>query len=376
MTERKAAEAERSAADPAVRPAQRSAHGSSAQSAPAVPLAGFAGRVGERAAFALQRLAGNRAVAASLSEIGRVAAAGRAVAVVGKPTSKAAAAPDGAEQILSTEGAFRAAGVTTLPAPGAPDLVVGSPTQQGGQWRASIQPASVTPDRATSLYPGPGVHHMSPDAVGQARHRDVTPAASDEIKDGEEEHLLDLEWARHFAYDTTADTINTVAAGPPSTGATAEQAREAACQAVRSALPAQARWPDGTEPITHWRRLYGQLVSVTRERDTPKRWHSISTEIVMDPAEKRRLNLPVADGLYRYVAGSTQVGAHPSEAQVRARYDSLGGTAAPTGGATTGGGSGTGGGAATGGGSSTGGAGTGSGTTAPPTSSAREAPRE
>ena len=369
MTERKAAQAERSAADPAVRPAQHSAHGSTPQSVTSAPLSAFSGRGAERAAFALQRFAGNRAVAASMSEIGRTAESRPTLDVVGSPTSTVAAAPDGHERILATEGGFRAAGVTTLPAPGAPDLVVGTASQQpGGQWQASIQPTSVTPDPPISLYPGQGLHRMSVGPVGQARHRDVTPAASDEIRRGEEEHLLDLEWARHFAYDTTADTINTVAAGPPATGATADEARQAACQAVRSALPLQARWPDGTAPIMHWRRLYGQLVAVTRERDTPNRWHSMSTQLVIDPAEKRGLNIPAEDDLYRYIAGSTQVGQHASEAQVRGRYDSLG---------TAGGG----GAAGAPGGSSPGGVGTGSGAagvgpTAPPTSSAREPPRE
>ena len=62
----------------------------------------------------------------------------------------------------------------------------------------------------------------------------------------------------------------------------------------RSAVPAQARWPDGLDPITHWRRTYGRLVAVTRERDSPNRWHNMSTEIVMDPQAKQQLGVPEA----------------------------------------------------------------------------------
>lgn len=367
MTERKAA----NAAQPLTEAAKGPANHSLRETAPAPLWAGWRGGGAERAAFSLQRLAGNRAIAASLAEIASTAASRASVGVVGTPTSTIAAAPDGHERILATEGGFRAAGVTTLPAPGAPDLIVGSPTQQPpGQWQASIQPTSVTPDPPTSLYPGPGLHRMPPGEAGQTRHKDVTPAASDEIRRGEEEHLLDLEWARHLAYDTVAETINRVAAGPPATGATADDARRAASQAVRSALPPQAQWPDGRVPIQHWRWLYGQLVAVTRERDRPNRYHDMTTQIVLDPAEKRRLNVPVGDELQRYLAGTTKVGQHASEPEVRARYDSL----ATGGGGTSGGSPGAGG--TPGGAGTPGSIGGATPTVAPPTSTYRPPPEE
>jgi hypothetical protein len=40
-----------------------------------------------------------------------------------------------------------------------------------------------------------------------AQDRYVSDAASNEIKAGEEEHLTDLEWARHLAYDQVADAV-------------------------------------------------------------------------------------------------------------------------------------------------------------------------
>ena len=100
-------------------------------------------------------------------------------------------------QIANTATGMHAAGVTSLPAPGAPDVVVGAPVKQtDDKWQATINPTSVTPDLATSLYPGPGVHDEAPTSTGRAQDRDVTVAAANEIKAGEEEHLSDLEWAR------------------------------------------------------------------------------------------------------------------------------------------------------------------------------------
>jgi hypothetical protein len=275
--------------------------------------------------MSLQATAGNRAVAASLADIsaGAAGTAG-ALKVVGSPASTAAPAAGGVLQIAGTATGMRAAGVTTLPAPGAPDVVIGAPLRQNdGRWQATVNSTQVTPDTPTSLFPGQGVHDENPTATGMAVHRDVTPAASDEIRRGEEEHLLDLEWARHLAYDQVADAVNRVAGSGPSTGATGDEARSAAMAQVRSAVPPQARWQDGVDPITHWRRVYGQLVAVTRERDQPNRWHNMSTAIVMEPAEKRRLGVPVADELLRYMAGTTQVGQHPAGPLVQDRYNSL-----------------------------------------------------
>jgi hypothetical protein len=277
-----------------------------------------------RAALSLQASAGNRAVAASFAAIARAASRAGSLSVVGSPTSTAAPPAHGVLDIANSASGLRAAGVTSLPAPGAPDVVIGAPLQQaGGRWQATINPTSVTPDAATSLYPGAGLHDEEPTATGLQVHRHVTPAAADEIKRGEEEHLLDLEWARHLAYDQVADAVNRAAAAGPASGATSDEARQAAMFQVRSAVPEKARWPAGTDPITHWRRVYGQLVAVTRERDQPNRWHNISTEIVMEPAVKRQLHVPVSHELRRYIAGTTQVGQHQSDPLVNARYQSL-----------------------------------------------------
>jgi hypothetical protein len=283
----------------------------------------------ERTALDLQASAGNRAVAASITDINAAHAARPSVAMVNAVASVAAPPAGGVLQIGQT-GGMKAAGVTTLPEPGSPDVVIGAPLQQAdGTWQAKVNGTSVKPDAATSLFPGPGLHDDNPTETGIAVHRDVTPAASDEIKRGEEEHLLDLEFARDFAYDRVADAVNRVSAGGPATGKSAAEAKQNAMDQVRGEVPAQSRWPDGVDPVLHWRRLYGKLVAVTRDRDT-NGWHNMSSEFVLDDVAKKKLGVPKEDELVRYRAGTTQVGKHPSGPEVQARYDGLPAGPAPT----------------------------------------------
>jgi hypothetical protein len=274
-------------------------------------------------ALFLQSSAGNRAVASTLAQIRGASRQDHALRVVGSPTSTAAAPRGGVVQISNAAAGMHAAGYTSLPAPGAPDVVLGAPLQQSdGSWQATINPTTVTPDPATSLYPGEGLHDDEPTPDGTPRVRDVTKAASAEIKAGEEEHLMDLEWARHYAYDQVADAVNRAAASGPLTGKTPDDAKAVAMYRVRSEVPDKARWPDAKQPIAHWRRLYGQLVAVTIERDKVNKWHDMSGGPIFDPAERKKLGVPKGSELWRYVAGSTQVGKHPSEPEVTARYQS------------------------------------------------------
>ena len=108
-------------------------------------------------------MAGNRAVAASLGAIAGAADLDGALHIVNAVSSTAAPPRGGVLQIANTATGMHAAGVTSLPAPGAPDVVIGAPVKQtDDKWQATINPTSVTPDLATSLYPGPGVHDEAP----------------------------------------------------------------------------------------------------------------------------------------------------------------------------------------------------------------------
>jgi hypothetical protein len=295
------------------------------------------------AVLELQRRAGNRAVtaalapqAATLADVAAAASARPGVTVpfpfpidfeaVGvaatTPSSSAAPAPGGVRRIRDARGGgTRAAGYTSLPVPTPPDLVVGEPQRRGDEWVAPVLPTRSVPDRPTSLYPGPGVHDLGPGPTGQQRHLHVTDDMADLIRRGEEEHLADLEWARHLSYDAAAAVVNAAAESEPPAGRTPAAARSLAVEEVRAALPAPLRWADGEDPGLRWRRTYSRLAHVTIERDE-NHWHDLTSAFVLDPAEKRRLGVPAGDELTRYVGG-TEVGQHPSAALVRARFAEL-----------------------------------------------------
>lgn len=307
----------------------------------------------QRTVSSLQRSAGNRAVAealaestprrdsgpapASLSAIDSTATSqpGAAAFIFPIPIdfeaigvslraarSSPAPPPAGAERIRDERGGGgRAAGYTSLPAPTPPDLTISQPVRQAAGWVATVQPTSVGPDVPASLYPAPGVHDLGPGPTGQQRHVHVTPPMSDVIRAGEQEHLLDLEWARHLSYDRAAATVNAVAEAQPPVGETPAAARQLAAREVRSALPSQLRWAEGEDPVRPWVRAYSRLAHVTIERDQ-NRWHDMTSAFVLDPAEKRRLGVPVQDELTTYVGGP-KIGEHPPAQLVRGRFAEL-----------------------------------------------------
>lgn len=231
--------------------------------------------------------------------------------------------PAGAHRIRDERGGgSRAAGYTSLPAPTPPALTIGDPERREGGWAAPVRPTSVQPDTPVSLFPGPGVHDLGPGPTGQERHIDVTPEMSNLIRQGEEEHLLDLEWARHLSYDRAAAAVNAVSASGSPVADSPAAARQRAAEAVRSELPAQLRWRDGDDYLGPWLRAYSRLAHVTIERDQ-SHWHDMTSAFVLDPAEKRRLGVPVADELTRYMGGP-EIGQHPSAPLARARFSELG----------------------------------------------------
>jgi len=302
----------------------------------------------QRALAGLQRSAGNAAVVEALtarppasahaSSLGAIAgaAAGRpglavlpfpldfeAIGVsIGAGRSAPAGPPTGARRIRSAQGGgTRAAGYTELPAPRPPELSIAQPQRVEGGWSAAVQPTANDRPVPTSLYPAPGVHEVGTNAGGQQSQVHVTPDMSDVIRQGEDEHLLDLEWARHLSYDRAASAVNAAAEAPAPVAATPEAARRLAERQVCAALPPALRWPLGSDPVRPWIRAYSRMAHVTIERDQAG-WHSMTSAFVLDPAEKRALGVPVGDELTRYVGGP-QIGRHPSAPLVRARFAEL-----------------------------------------------------
>lgn len=305
------------------------------------PLAPLRARVLE-----LQRLAGNRAVGALLAaakpaapgEVVDAATSAPGVRVpflpipvdiealgvalgAGAPTP--APAPGGAQRIRDTRGGgSRAAGYTSLPVPTPPELRVDTPRREGDGWVAPVHPTRSVPDTPVSLYPGPGVHDLGSGPTGQRRHLHVTEEMSELVQRGEQEHLLDLEWARHLSYDRAAAAVNAAAEAPAAPRPTPEAARAAALETVRAGLPGALRWAPGEDPGLRWRRAYSRLAHATIERDQ-NGWHNLTSAFVLDPGEKRRLGVPVDDEVTRYIGG-TEIGEHPPAELLRARFAELG----------------------------------------------------
>jgi hypothetical protein len=295
----------------------------------------------------LQRRVGNRAVARALAppspaapvmttpaQIGARAAATHGAAIpvmldfeaiavsLGAGRSVPVAPPDGAQRIRSAQaGGTRAAGYTELPAPTPPELKTAEPRKVEGGWVARVQPTANDRPQPTSLYPAPGVHQLGTNAGGQQQHLLVTQQMSEVIRQGEAEHLLDLEWARHLSYDRAAAAINAAADSDGPVAATPDAARQGAEAQVCAALPPQLRWARGTDPVRPWVRAYSRMAHVTIERDEAG-WHAMTSAFVLDPAEKRAVGVPIGDELTRYVGGP-QVGQHPSAPLVRERFAEL-----------------------------------------------------
>ncbi|HYN68787.1 MAG TPA: hypothetical protein VEX41_01085 [Candidatus Eisenbacteria bacterium] len=230
--------------------------------------------------------------------------------------------PGGANQIRDENGGgSSAAGYTSLPAPTPPELVCDEPQRREDGWVAPVRPTAVGGDAPVSLYPAPGVHDLDPGAAGQERHLHVTADASSLIRQGEDEHLLDLEWARHLSYDRAAAAVNAVAASPPTPAPDAAEARRRARRQVQDALPRQLRSAPGADPVAPWIQAYSRLAQATHERDN-QGWHDLTSAFVLDPQEKRRLGVPEHHELKRYTR-APGIGKHPSAELMRARFNEL-----------------------------------------------------
>lgn len=323
-----------------------SAHRSSAphERVPLAVLVRADGGTARRGLLHLQRSAGNRAVAASLarrpsqptvlpptptpspaspSAIAAAAASHAGVHVVGSPAPTEKPATDGIRQIKALPLGGNAIGYTRLPFIRPLRLRTAEPKQIEGGWIAPLEPTSVQADGHSSLYPGPGAHELR--AEGEQKvHGYLSEKVSGIVREGEMEHLLDLEWARHLTYDTAAETVNALAAAEPPVADSPDAARALACQQLRAALPAQLRWADGQSPNAKLEAVYGSLEQVTHSRD--RGWHNVPDETIRAPHVeadmKERLGIPKEDRL-REFNHRGEIGKHPPEVIVPARFAKL-----------------------------------------------------
>ena len=122
-------------------------------------------------------------------------------------------------------------------------------------------------------------------------------------KRGEEEHLLDLEWARHLAYDQVADAVNRAATAGPASGATSDEARQAA-MFQRPLGGARQGALAGRHRSDH---TLASRLRPTRRGDTGARpAQPLAQHQHRDrdgAGGQAQLHVPVSDELRRYIAG-------------------------------------------------------------------------
>lgn len=150
-------------------------------------------------------------------------------------------------------------------------------TNGRNQHFATVQPTQTADVIHDSFYPGPGDHEfpaVAPALAGGAsRYQSfyrISPALSNLIRQGEQEHLDDLQRAYELTYSLIARVINQISQrefGPANTPNEADQLAE---QTLARLLPAAL----GSHPI-NWPRMLDRLLDMTETRDR-QGWHSLS----------------------------------------------------------------------------------------------------
>jgi len=227
----------------------------------------------------LQRLAGNRAVAAelgSMREGRRVVAVGHAVNVV------PSAPPKGLQEIRATKGGRGILGNTvTSIEPSPPLLRPEPPTKTAEGWTSRARRARVPELDFEVLYPTAGRHELAPH-----NFLDVTEHWSEQIHEGEKEHVEDGLLAWQSTWKLIGKVIEALAkesgpAQPSSEAATLDLWRR-----FVSKLPSDLR-PEGDAPTEEsqtakWgmdeKTLFRTLLGATTRRDT-RSWHAPSVDI-------------------------------------------------------------------------------------------------
>lgn len=257
------------AQEPAIAPARTSAH-----PAPwALASRSAAGEhldLGSRIALAgdLQATVGNAAVAHLVGLV---------------RTDRRKEPPGGVREIGEAAGSPGNRGLTRSTYVANPPIFrIGRTEQVGGTW--NVKPAEV---RLPSLdyevfWPAPGRHRVG--AYGSGNHLlQVSEDWSNRLLAGENEHVADTDRAWEMTWGRVASAINAMASGAPSTGATADAARDAAWQEFRRRLPEPMR-PTGDTPTVEAQEakwgpddaatIFRRMMGETRRVRDLSGWHT------------------------------------------------------------------------------------------------------
>jgi len=253
----------------------------------------------------LQRLAGNRAVAAEIGSWRN----GRVVLGVSNVHLKAhpSAPPDGVRQIRESRNGGGLLGRTVASIdPSPPLLRAETPVKVDHGWTCQAIPARAPEPYLEVYWPTAGRHEMYPHV-----YLDVSKEWEDRLKAGEDEHVSDHTLGWEVTWGTVSETIANLAQAPGPVQATEDAARKDLWRRFSGALPADLR-PNGAEPTddaqtTQWgfepsTTLFQRLFGATTARDH-RGWHTTSSELGHQTGQDE----------FRHVGGTTRIGEVSSE---------------------------------------------------------------
>lgn len=253
----------------------------------------------------LQRLAGNRAVAAEIGSWrnGRVVFGASNVDLKAHPS----APPDGVRQIRESRNGGGLLGRTIASIdPSPPLLRAETPVKVDQGWSCRAIPARAPEPYLETYWPTAGRHEMYPHV-----YLDVSKEWEDRLKAGEDEHVSDHTLGWQVTWGTVSEAITGLAQAPGPVQPTEDAARKDLWRRFSGALPADLR-PNGAEPTdeaqtAQWgfepsTTLFQRLFGATKARDH-RGWHTTSSE----------LDHQTGVDEFRHVTGTTRIGAVSSE---------------------------------------------------------------
>jgi hypothetical protein len=251
----------------------------------------------------LQRLAGNRAVAAEVgsSRNGRVVVGVSKVELKTHPSSP----PAGVRAIRESRGGGGLLGRTVASIESAPPLLrADAPIKSDKGWTCQALPTRAPEPYLEEWWPTAGRHEMYPHI-----YLDVSQDWEDRLKAGEDEHVADHTLGWQLTWAIVSQAVAELAKAPGPARPTEEAARSDLWERFRAALPADlrpggdaatdeaqaAKW--GLEPTTS---LFRRLFQGTKARDQ-RGWHTTTSELDSQEGPDGRDEI-------RHVAGTTRIG--------------------------------------------------------------------
>jgi hypothetical protein len=256
----------------------------------------------------LQRLAGNRAVAAEIGSWrnGRVVIGVSNVDLKAHPSQP----PNGVREIRESRGGGGLLGRTVASIDPAPPLLrADTPAKVDSGWTCQAIPARAPEPYLEEWWPTAGRHEMYPHV-----YLDVSKEWEERLKAGEDEHVGDHTLGWQLTWGTVSEAIADLARVPGPVQPTEEAARTDLWKRFSAALPPDLR-PQGNAPTddaqtAQWgfapsTSLFRRLFLGTKARDQ-RGWHTTTSELGRQEGQDGKDEI-------RHVAGDTRIGEVSSE---------------------------------------------------------------